>query len=184
MKYYIVAMFDDDSYESIAPIQKNLSKKFRGNRHSPMPYIALNILDNPNMDKLYTVVDKVFKPYKKFKVELCSDVSLNEVTKTINLKILNEGYITKIARSLKDTLSLYGIHSKELQDNSLAISMANITYFNKDNRRPHNTNNYVACDMVRKGGKNLTLKVDRFEIWKISNNKKETSIKTYPLKTF
>ena len=49
MKYYIVAMFDDDSYESIAPIQKNLSKKFRGNRHSPMPYIALNILDNPNM---------------------------------------------------------------------------------------------------------------------------------------
>ena len=28
MRYYLVALFDDDSYKQIEPIQKNLSKKF------------------------------------------------------------------------------------------------------------------------------------------------------------
>ncbi|MBD7912589.1 MULTISPECIES: hypothetical protein [Clostridium] len=179
MKYYVVALFDEDSYETITPIQRNLSKKFRGNRHSPMPYIALNILDNPNMEKLYTVIDKIIRPYKKFKIELCDDVSISDTMKTINLKILNEGYIKKINRSLRDTLELHGIHSKNLE-NDLSISIANINYINKENKK----NNDIACDLVKKDGKNLTLKVSKFEIWKISNNKKETCIKSYPLKTF
>jgi hypothetical protein len=182
MKYYVVALFDEDSYETITPIQRNLSKKFRGNRHSPMPYIALNILDNPNVEKLYTVIDKIIKPYKKFKIELCDDVSISDTMKTINLKILNEGYIKKINRSLRDTLELYGIHSKTI-DSDLFISMANINYFNKENKE-NKKNNDIACDMVKKDGKNLTLKVSKLEIWKISNNKKETCIKSYALKTF
>lgn len=179
MKYYVVALFDEDSYETITPIQRNLSKKFRGNRHSPMPYIALNILDNPNVEKLYTVIDKIIKPYKKFKIELCDDVSISDTMKTINLKILNEGYIKKINRSLRNTLELYGIHSKN-NINELSISLANVNYINKDNKR----NNDIACDLVKKDDKNITLKVNKFEIWKISNNKKETCIKSYSLKAF
>lgn len=181
MKYYIVALFDDDSYEVINPIQKNLSKKFKGNRHSPQPYIALDVLDNPNMDKLCMVLEKVIKPYKKFKVELCDDVIINENMKTITLKILNEGYIKKISRSLKDTLNLYGIHSKVPQDTPLAVSLANLTYFNKDNKKYKND---IACDLVRKSTKSITLKISKFEIWKISNSKRETCMKSYPLKTF
>ncbi|MDS0527970.1 hypothetical protein NNC19_19945 [Clostridium sp. SHJSY1] len=179
MKYYIVALFDEDSYESIVPIQRNLSKKFRGNRHSPMPYIVLDILDNPNIDKLYTVIDKIIKPYKKFKIELCDDVSISDTMKTINLKILNEGYIKKINRSLKDTLELHGIHPKNF-NNELSISLAHINYFNKDNKR----NSDIACDLVKKDDKNITLKINKLEIWKISNNKRETCIKSYPLKAF
>lgn len=179
MKYYVVALFDEDSYEEITPIQKNLSKRFRGNRHSPLPYIALDVLDNPNTDKLYTIIEKVIKPYKKFKVELCNDVLINDSLKTINLKILNEGYITKIHRTLKDTLNLHGIHSKDKQD-LLSISMSNVTYLNKDAKR----NNDIACDLAKKDGKNITLKVDRFEVWKISNNRRETCLKTYSLKDF
>lgn len=181
MKYYIVALFDDDSYEVINPIQKNLSKKFKGNRHSPQPYIALDVLDNPNMDKLCMVLEKVIKPYKKFKVELCDDVIINENMKTITLKILNEGYIKKISRSLKDTLNLYGIHSKFPQDTPLAVSLANLTYFNKDNKKYKND---IACDLVRKSTKSITLKISKFEIWKVSNSKRETCMKSYPLKTF
>ena len=181
MKYYIVALFDDNSYEVIAPIQKNLSKRFKGNRHSPQPYIALDVLDNPNIDKLCMAMEKVIKPYKRFKVELCDDVIINENMKTITLKILNEGYIKKISRSLRDTLSLYGIHSKFTQDTQLTVSLANLTYFNKDNKKYKND---IACDLVRKSEKSITLKVSRFEIWKVSSNKRETCLKSYPLKTF
>ena len=34
MKYYIVALFDEEAYQVISPIQKNISRKFRTNRNS------------------------------------------------------------------------------------------------------------------------------------------------------
>ena len=70
MKYYLVALFDDESYKNLSPIQRNLSKRFRANRNSPIPYIPLEVIENPNIDKLDVVVDKIVKPYKNFKVEL------------------------------------------------------------------------------------------------------------------
>lgn len=36
MKYYIVALFNEESYETIFPIQKSISKKFKGYRNSPI----------------------------------------------------------------------------------------------------------------------------------------------------
>ena len=39
MKYYIVALFDKDSYTNLSPVQRKYSKKFRGNRNSPLPYL-------------------------------------------------------------------------------------------------------------------------------------------------
>ena len=48
MKYYLVALFDEESYKNLNPIQRNLSKKFRANRNSPTPYIPLEIIENPN----------------------------------------------------------------------------------------------------------------------------------------
>ena len=181
MKYYIVALFDDNSYESIAPIQRNISKKFRANRNSPMPYIALEIIDNPNIENLYAVIEKIIKPYKKFKIELCDDVSMNEAMKTVNLSIVNEGYIKKLSRTIRDTLSLHGIYSVEPELNDLSISLANVNSVNKDSKK---NSTDVACELIKKNGKNLTLKVNTLEIWKISNNKKETAIKSYQLRSF
>ena len=181
MKYYIVALFDDNSYESITPLQRNISKKFRANRNSPLPYIALEVIDNPNIEKLYTVIEKIIKPYKKFKVELCDDVSVNESMKTVNLSIVNEGYIKKISRTLRDTLALHGIFTADPEISDLSIALANVTTFNKDTKK---STNDVACELIQKNGKNLTLKVNALEIWKISNNKKETAIKSYQLRAF
>ena len=104
MKYYIVALFDDSSYEFIAPVQKTVSKKLKANRNSPAPYIALEVVDNPNIEKLTSVIEKVLNPYKKFKIELSSEISISEDLKTVNLGISYRGYIKKIERSLKDTL--------------------------------------------------------------------------------
>ena len=89
MKYYLVALFDDESYKNLNPIQKNLSKKFRANRNSPAPYIPLEIIENPNIDKLDIVVDKIVKPYKNFKVQLLKEVSVSETNKTLNLSLIH-----------------------------------------------------------------------------------------------
>ena len=51
MKYYLVALFDDESYKHLNPIQRNLSKKFRASRNSPTPYIPLEVIENPNRQK-------------------------------------------------------------------------------------------------------------------------------------
>lgn len=178
MKYYVVALFDKNSYEIINPIQKNLSKKFKANRNSPQPYIVLEVLENPNMDKLYSAIEKIIKPFKKFKVELNNDISINESLRTLNLSILNEGYIKKINRNLKDLLNTYGIYPKEIK-NDLSISLANVNYINKEKKY----SNDIACDLIKKDGKNLTLKINSIEVWKISN-RKEIPIKSYILKTF
>ena len=101
MKYYLVALFDDESYKNLSPIQKNLSKRYKANRNSPIPYIPLEVLENPNIDKLNLVIDKVLKPYKFFKVELSSKVSVSDTSKTLNLQVHDIGYIKKLSRFIE-----------------------------------------------------------------------------------
>lgn len=174
MKYYLVALFDDVSYKNLSPIQKSLSKKYKGNRNSPIPYIPLEIIENPNLDKLNIVIDKILKPYKNFKIELSSTVIVCNSNKTLNLKIENIGYIKKLDRLIGDNLKMYGFNLKD-NNNDLHLSLANINYINKDNKK---------VDMEIEYKPNIsTLKVNRLELWKISNNRRETLIQTYPLKT-
>ena len=163
MKYYLVALFDDVSYKNLSPIQRSLSKRFRANRNSPIPYIPLEVIENPNIDKLNTVMDKILKPYKNFKVELSSTVSLCDSNKTLNLKIENIGYIKKIDRLIADNLKLYGFNVKSGN------------YINKENKKFDSIIEYKPSIS--------TLKVNRIELWKISNNRRETLIQTYPLRT-
>ena len=174
MKYYLVALFDDVSYKNLSPIQRSLSKKYRANRNSPIPYIPLEVIENPNIDKLNTVIDKILKPYKNFKVELSSTVTLCDSNKTLNLKIEKIGYIKKLDRLIGDNLKMYGFNVKN--DNSdLHLSLANINYINRDNKKFDTEIEYKPSI--------LTLKVNRLELWKISNNRREKLIQTYPLKT-
>ncbi|MDU2123852.1 MAG: hypothetical protein E7E64_15140 [Clostridium celatum] len=174
MKYYLVALFDDVSYKNLSPIQRSLSKKYRANRNSPIPYIPLEVIENPNIDKLNTVVDKILKPYKNFKVELSSTVTLCDSNKTLNLKIEKIGYIKKIDRLLNDNLKLHGFNVKS-DNTDLHLSLANINYINRDNKKLDTEIEYKPSIS--------TLKVNRLELWKISNNRRETLIQTYPLKT-
>lgn len=174
MKYYLVALFDDVSYKNLSPIQRSLSKKYRANRNSPIPYIPLEIIENPNIDKLNTVIDKILKPYKNFKVELSSTVTLCESNKTLNLKIEKIGYIKKLDRLISDNLKLYGFNIKN-DNTDLHLALANINYINRDNKKLDTEIKYKPSIS--------TLKVNRLELWKISNNRRETLIQTYPLKT-
>ena len=70
MKYYVVALFDNDSYTNLSPVQRKYSKKFRGNRNSPLPYLTLNVVETSTIDKIVPIVEKVLQPYKKFNGKL------------------------------------------------------------------------------------------------------------------
>lgn len=175
MKYYLVALFDEESYKNLMPIQRNLSKKFRANRNSPTPYIPLEVVENPNIDKLDLVLEKIVKPYKHFKVQLSTQVSISEANKTLNVSIEDRGYIKRLNRLINDTLKLHGFITKDFNiDLSMHISLATLNYVPKDMKK-------TDSEITYKSDVN-TLKVNRIEIWKVSNNKRETLVKSYPLK--
>ena len=68
-------------------------------------------------------------------------------------------------------------NTKNLSANeNIHLTLANMNYFNKEVKR---------IDGPTELKSNLsTLKVNRLELWKISNNRRETLIQTYPLKHF
>lgn len=177
MKYYIVALFDKDSYEILSPLQKKYTKKYRANRHSPIPHITLNIIEASNIDRIVPIIEKVLSPYKKFKVEYSDNISISEHLRTLNLKINNRGYIKKIYKALTDDFEINNITVKYAPKNDIGVSLATINHFNKDKRNESE----VATDCE---DSNNTLKIDRIELWKIPQNKKEICLKSFTLKNF
>ena len=178
MKYYVVALFDNDSYDIIQPIQRKFSKKFRANRNSPTPFIALDVIESPNIEKITPVIEKVLKPYKQFKVQLCDNVSVSDSLKTLNLEVENRGYIKKIYTALTDSFELHGLNVKFVPKEDLGLSLATMNNYNKGPL------NYVACDDASKEENSIKVKVNRLEIWKLSPSKKEMCIKSFPLRSF
>lgn len=175
MKYHLVALFDDESYKNLNTVQRNLSKKFKANRNYPLPHIILEVIENPNINKLDPVIDKIIKPYKNFKVKLFNEVSISESNKTLNIKIDDVGYIKRIARLTEDTLKLHGFNINSISDGSLSILVANLNNIPKDIKKFNNVSTFNS---------NFdTLKVNRIELWKLTSNKKDTLVKSYPLKS-
>ena len=179
MKYYIVALFDEEAYQVISPIQKNISRKFRTNRNSPQPFIPLISIENPDLDKLYPLVDKLIAPYKTFRVNANDTVYPLDQTKSINLRLDNKGYIKRLSRSICDTLSLHGFNIKTLGENF--ISLANLGYIPKDYKKQDVKLNFpdIYCD-----SNIVKLRIKSIEIWKLPTVKKNTPIQSYPLKSF
>lgn len=179
MRYYIVALFDEETYQVISPIQRNMSKKFRANRNSPVPFVLLSTIENPNLDKLYPVVDKIVAPYKSFRIDASDLVYLSEPTKSINLKIDDKGYIKRLSRSLLDTLELNGFSVKSFGDNF--ISLANLGYIPKDNKKQDLKLNFPE---IYDSNNLVKLRIKSVEIWKLPTVKKNTPLKSYILKDF
>ena len=102
-------------------------------------------------------------------------VNVSENSKTLNLKIEDVGYIKRIHRLLNDTLRLHGFNIKEnYNEESVHISLANLNFISRDMKK-FNGEVHFKSDCK-------TLKVDRIELWKFSNNKREIVMKSYPLK--
>lgn len=176
MKYYLVALFDNSSYPKVESIQRSICKKYKLYKRLPVLYINLEVINEPDLEKLDSIISEVLKPYKRFKVELKKTVLFDSPCKSLNLEVESKGYISRIARNINDKLTLTGFDLKTTLD-ALHVPLANV---NSNNKKWD-----AELQLLNNGDtQNELAKIDRIEIWKAVNNKKPLVIKSYPLKEY
>lgn len=182
MKYYLVALFDVDSYAYAEKIQKELCKKYKLYNDLPTLHITLEIIGDPDIEKLSSLISSIIKPYKKFKVSMDGAICFDPPHKSVNLKIENKGYIMRLVRKINTTLKENGFDVRENIDFwDLHISLANTNYA----VREWSSSEYVAaCNAVKESGFINLLKIDKIELWKPINNKKKMVVKSFPLRDY
>lgn len=181
MRYYLVATLDFDSAKSIEFLQRNIQRKHKISRGYTTFHIPLETLEDPNIEKLDEIVTKLIKPYKKFKIELTGDLNYHDHSnRSASLKIENKGYIKKLHRSFNDTLKLYGFSIKESIDSPLFIPLS-FSSINKTIKKSEAINQFFP---LRTASKRNVVKISNIEIWKSTNNKKDTIVKIYNLPSY
>ncbi|KEI01933.1 2'-5' RNA ligase [Clostridium botulinum] len=180
MKYHLVALFNDESNKFIETTQKRLCKKYKLYKTNHQFYIHIQTIINPDMDKLNKIVTDTLSPYKHFKVQIDPNFHLDKSLKTVNLKIDQKGYITRIIRNISDTLQLSGFNIQSNSNKNLFISLANSNY----SMRKSMTGETPTVLSYKNNVNYSYVKVNRFELWKPINNKKEILMLDYPLRTF
>ena len=182
MKYYLVATVDDNFIDEIQSIQRFLNKKYRVYKNISNLYIPLGSITNTEFDKLDEIIKKILSPYKKFRVGIDNDIYINDTSNTVNLKVKDKGYINKISRSLFDMLDTYGINAKDFssfEHFTMPISNANNAI-----RKAYTNNSFTLDSSKEKTDLHSFIKIDKIEVWKQLNNRKDTIIKSYSLKEF
>ena len=182
MKYFLVALFDDQSNSTIQNIQRNVCRKYKLYKSSPNLYIPISAITNPDLEKLDVVISKIMAPYKKFKVGINNSIGLSENFSQVNLKIEDKGYIFRLARNITDTLDLHGFNVKNDNDNiDLRVLLANANHIIK---KSCNGSAISIDDTLNKDDFFKFAKVSRLELWKQVSNKKEMVVKTYNLRDY
>ena len=182
MKYYLVALFDDESNKTIEATQKSLSKKYKLYKNLPTLHITLDTVEDPDLNKLDQVLTKIVKPYSRFKIELTDTMLYDESRKALTLKVVSKGYIKRLARSINDTLKLHGFNVKPAPESpELQLSLLSA---NHPPREWNKTDSSKGYTITRKNDLIKMPKISRIELWKSTNNKKDMVVKSYPLKHF
>ncbi|MFA9396675.1 MAG: 2'-5' RNA ligase family protein [Clostridiaceae bacterium] len=180
MNYYLVALLDTDSYMEIEGIQRKISKKYNIYRNLPKLHITLEVIKDPDIKKLEEVVTGVISPYKKFRTEVKDEICFAPPYKSVNLKVENKGYLCRITRLLDAKLKE---NNFKLLNNrgewDLHISLANTNFA----KRQWSKGEYqAACDMVKNSNYHRLVKIEKLELWKPINNKREMVVKEFLLK--
>jgi len=182
MKYYLVALFDKDSYSFVENIQKSVCRKYKLYKKLPILHVTLEVIDDPNLDELDKIVTEFIKPYKKFKVELNGSICFSPPYKSVNLKVEPKGYIMRIARNINDKLKLLNFNvSSNIDSCDLHVSLGSTNYAT---RQLPAEEYRIACESTKKNGPQSMAKIDRIELWKPINNKKNITVKSYILKEY
>lgn len=184
MKYYLVALFDDQSYQNIEKIQKDVCRKQKIYKNLPTLHITLEVIGDPepDMEKLSGLISDAIKNYKKFKVESTGIICFEPPYKSANLKIENKGYIIRLARIINETLKEHGFNVRQSISNwDLHVSLANNNFASREwSAREYGE----ALEKAKKENFHMMATINRLELWKSTNNKKEMVVKSYPLKSF
>ncbi|SHH82780.1 hypothetical protein [Clostridium grantii] len=180
MKYQLVALFDQNSNEFIDVIQRDLCKKYRVYKLKSDFCIPLQSFNDANIDEFTKIIQESITPYKKFKVQITPQLFLDDYSKLVGLKVDKSGYINKISRTLSDTLALHGFNSNNHKcDFGIPVVSSNYHIRKMFKEKP-------SCAINIKN--NLPYlgfaKIERLELRKSINNKKDILIKSFPLRDY
>lgn len=181
MKYYLVALFDDRSNALLQKTQDNICKKCKVHKNNHKFHILIQTVIDPDMEKYNKIILDTLHPYKNFKVQFSNNLSIDNSGKLLGLKAEKKGYMIRIARKLTETVYLNGFNVKPDFEKNFSISMVNSNYslkkyFNNESAMDLNINSLDSTYNFAK--------VNRLELWKPINNRKEVLIKSYPLREY
>ncbi|WP_027625411.1 2'-5' RNA ligase family protein [Clostridium lundense] len=182
MKYYLVALFNEESYCYMEQIQKKVCKKYKIYKNYPMIHITLEVIEDPEIEELSRLISNILKPYKKFKVMIDGTACLEPPYKSINLKVESKGYIIRLMRHINDKLKINGFKVRENIDNwNMNVSLANTNYAIREwsNREHLSTYQTNKDDYIK-----MMATIEKLELWKSINNRKEMVVKSFPLRDF
>lgn len=184
MKYYLVAMFDTDSYKKIERIQRDFSRKFRSFNDLPILHVEIDTVGDPDIDKLSEIITGVLKPYKKFKVRVKSNINVNTAKRFANIEVDREGYISRISRKINQKLVAGGFNVCDMStitdENNLIIPIASSNRAIRDMSQAD-----LSHVSFGNTDSNMNMaKIDRVELWKITGVRSRTIIKSFPLREY
>jgi len=176
MKYYLVALLDKESGKAIENATRGLVKKIKPKKKTAFYGVILETIEDPDVVKLEDTIKDMARPLRLFKIDVQGKLSYNANYRTIGLDVMNFGYVKSLSRNFNTMLSLHGFKVREEKEVEEKETVQLILY-----------NGGITKDLdtyqnVLRKNQQTRYKVDRFEIWKNFNFKKDSVIATIPLK--
>lgn len=175
MKYFLVAVLNREGNKELEVLQRPLIKKSRNSKKAPYMAIPIDIVEDPDKDKLKTFLEELLKPFRYFHVDISGKYINLQDEKITGLPVTNFGYIKKIQRHLNEYMDLSGfkVNPERGDDKDFILSMS----MDKLPREFENSKDlFDSLDNKKK------FLVDRIELWKSLNAKKDSIVFSIPLK--
>jgi hypothetical protein len=174
MKYYLVALLDKDSGKAIENSTRNLIKKIKPKKKTSFFGVVLEVIEDPDMTKLETLIKDISKPVRRFKIDVEGTLSYDDEFKTIGLDVVNFGYIKRLSRNFNSLLTLHGFKVREesVVENQEKVQLI---LFNGGVTKDLETYPNVLRN------KDTIFRIDRFQLWKNFNFKKDSVVVNFPL---
>lgn len=182
MIYYLVGLFDCDSYKYVESLQKTLCEKYSlysSGTDLPMLHITLEIITDPNLYDLDLTLTNILADYTEFQVELNGVICFDPPFKSVNLNIDNKGTIYELSKKINSILNTQGFNVREnIKNWNLHISLANTTFAD---REWSDSEYLAACNLAKDENLLKTITVHCVELWKPINDNDEMVVKKYKL---
>lgn len=171
MQYYLVALFDEKSYRKIEFLQKQIADKYNLYEKLPTLHMTLEVIDEPELDKLIPSLDNILNNHSKFALKINKGICFDPPYKSVNLKVEKDTVIRNLVYDINHSLKSYNFKVREnIDDWDLHISLANI-YFSKREWGKYEFNN--ACEYIMDMEFDINPDICEVQLWKPVNNKGE-----------
>ncbi|WBW97705.1 2'-5' RNA ligase family protein [Oceanirhabdus sp. W0125-5] len=179
MKYYLVGILDSESYSQIEEIQKKISAKYDLYQDLPILHMTLEVIDNPQIDKLISALDEIISGKSPFIIEVNGAICFEPPFKSVNLLINKDLKVMEFIKHINNQLKLRGFSVRDdINAWDLHISLAN----NNFSTRKWSQAEYVsACTLVQSLNFKKSLIIESIELWKPINDKNEMVLKSFSL---